>query len=69
MIEKEIFDLLREICPDFEEYHFLKTDLYKGKITGGYNLYYKKGKDGKEGMITGKRTRKSLDWISFRRTL
>ena len=62
---KEIFDLLREICSDFEEYRFLKTDLYKGKIKGGYNLYYKKGKDGKEGMITGKKNEKKFGLDQF----
>ena len=35
-MKKELFDLFKEICPDFEEYPFLKTDLYKGKIIGNY---------------------------------
>ena len=30
-MKKELLDLFKEICLDFEEYHFLKTDLYKGK--------------------------------------
>ena len=64
-MKKELFDLFKEICPDFEEYHFLKTDLYKGKIIGGYNLYYKKGTDNKEGMITGKKNTKRFDLDQF----
>ena len=64
-MKKELFDLFREICPDFEEYSFLKTDLYKGKILGGFNLYYKKGADEKEGMITGKKNIKKFELDQF----
>lgn len=54
-MEKAIFDLLREICPDFAPYTFLKTDLFKGKIIGAHNLYYKKGDNDTEGVIFMKR--------------
>lgn len=46
-MRRELYELFEEICPDFEEYHFLKTDLYKGQVIGGFNLYYKKGVDDK----------------------
>lgn len=65
MIKKEIYDLFLEICPDFEPYHFLDTDLYKGKIIGGNNVYYKKGKDDKEGMITGVKNSKKFGLDEF----
>jgi len=51
-MEKEILGLLSELCPDFGKYKFLKSDLYKGSLFGGWNVYYKKGKDGKVGMVT-----------------
>lgn len=54
-MDKIVFDLLNEICPDFSEYRFLKTDLYKGKIISAHNIYYKKGEDDKEGIVVGKR--------------
>lgn len=54
-MDEKLYKLFKEICPDFGEYTFLETDLYKGKIIGGFNLYYKKGADNKEGMITGKK--------------
>ena len=54
-MEKELYELFIKICPDFSPYRFLKTDLYKGKIIGAHNIYYKKGEDGKEGIIVGKR--------------
>jgi len=64
-MQKELFNLFRDICPDFEEYSFLKTDLYKGQIRGGYNLYYKKGADNKEGMVTGKKNIKRFELDQF----
>lgn len=54
-MNEEILVLLKEICSDFAPYRFLKTDMYKGKIIGGHNLYYKKGENGTEGVIIGKR--------------
>lgn len=45
--------ILKDICPDFKEYNFLKTDLYKASLFGGANLYLKVGKDGRVGMVTG----------------
>ncbi len=54
-MDKKIYDLFNQICPDFAPYRFLPTDLYKGKIIGGHNLYYKKGKDNTEGVICCKR--------------
>ena len=53
--DREIVDLLRRLCPDFANYSFLKCDLYKGSLFGGTNIYFKKGKDGKLGMVSTKR--------------
>ena len=64
-MEKEILSLFKEICPDFAPYHFLPTDMYKGKLIGGYNVYYKKGIDGTEGMVTGKSNIKRFDLKRF----
>lgn len=60
-----VYELLKEICPDFSEYKFLKTDLYKGKIIDSHNLYYKTGEDGKEGIIIGKRDIAKFDLSNF----
>ena len=64
-MEKELFNLFKDICPDFAPYTFLKTDLYKGKIIGGFNVYYKKGDDNKEGMVTGKGNVKRFELDQF----
>ena len=53
--DREIVDLLRELCPDFSNYDFLKCDLYKGSLFGGTNVYFKRGEDDKLGMISSKR--------------
>lgn len=65
-MNETIYNLLKEICPDFSEYKFLKTDLYKGKIIGGHNLYYKLGEDNKEGIILGKKDIEKFDLNKFR---
>lgn len=53
--EERILALLSALCEEFAPYHFLKSDLYKGKLRRGGNVYYKVGADGKRGMVTGKR--------------
>lgn len=60
-------ELMKELCPDFKEYHFLKNDMYKGSLFGGYNMYYKKGINGLEGIVTGPKNIKTykLDKFSF----
>ena len=60
-----VYKLLNEVCNDFSEYKFLKTDMYKGKIIGGHNLYYKKGESEKEGIIIGKRDIAKFDLERF----
>ena len=50
----EIVDLLNELCPDFTTYNFLKCDLYKGSLLGGTNVYFKKGRENKCGMVATK---------------
>lgn len=48
-------DMLRNLCPDFAPYGFLKKfDLYKGSLFGGTNVYYKSGENGTRGLITTK---------------
>ena len=54
--------ILKDICPDFKEYNFLKTDLYKCSLFGGANLYLKVGKDGRVGMVTGITNEKNIRW-------
>lgn len=61
----ELLNLFKEICEEFEPYNHLKTDLYKGKIIGGDNVYYKKGENDKEGMITGKKNIKRFELEKF----
>lgn len=54
-IDREIIDILRELCSDFMPYNYLKKyDLYKGSLFGGTNVYFKRGVDGRNGMITTK---------------
>ena len=53
--DREIVDLLRELCPDFSNYGFLKCDLYKGSLFGGTNIYFKKGDGNQLGMVSTKR--------------
>lgn len=60
-MKENVLRLLNEICEDFGPYCFLKTDLYKGKIIGGHNLYVKKGESEKEGVIIGKRDIEKFD--------
>lgn len=64
-MDKKIHKLMNLICREFEEYNFLKTDLYKGKIIGGYNIYYKKGDNNTEGFILGKRDYKRFKLNKF----
>lgn len=64
-MKKELYDLFSEVCPDFAPYSFLKTDLYKGKLIGGYNVYYKKGDNDKEGMVTGRNNIKRFSLDKF----
>ena len=53
--DKECVDLLCELCPDFSNYHFLKCDLYKGSLFGGANVYFKRGQDNNNGLVSTKR--------------
>lgn len=56
--EQEIIALMKELCPDFAPYNFLKKyDLYKGSLFGGTNMYYKIGVDNTRGMVTTKRNK------------
>ena len=50
----KIVDLLRDLCPDFVPYNYLKCDLYKGALWGGTNVYFKRGTNGDFGMVTTK---------------
>lgn len=64
-MEEEILRLLAELCPDFSEYRFLEADRYKGSLFGKYNVYYKKGKNGLSGMVTGIRNEKKYGMNKF----
>ena len=34
-LEQDILLIMKELCPDFAQYHALKNDLYKGSLFGG----------------------------------
>ena len=54
-MDREIIDILRELCPDFAPYNYLKKyDLYKGALFGGTNVYFKRGVGNVNGMVTTK---------------
>jgi len=54
-IESVIINMMADLCTDFAPYNFLaKSDLYKGSLFGGNNIYYKKGINNTNGMITSK---------------
>ena len=53
--DREILNIIRELCPDFAPYNYLKKyDLYKGSLFGKTNIYFKRGVNGDLGMITTK---------------
>ena len=54
-LDREIINLLRELCPDFSNYDFTKHDLYKGSLFGGTNIYFKRGENGQLGMVSTKK--------------
>lgn len=54
-IDIKNLNLLYELCPDFQEYHFIKHDLYKGSLLGGTNVYFKKGQNNTVGMVSTER--------------
>lgn len=54
-IDIRILEILKDICPDFAPYNYLKKyDLYKGSLFGGTNVYVKKGTLNEIGMVTTK---------------
>lgn len=53
LYENKIIELLKQLCPDFNEYIFKAFDLYKGSLLGKYNVYYKKGVNNTRGLVTG----------------
>lgn len=54
-MEERILSLLASLCADFAPYHFLPSDLYKGRLLHGHNVYYKVGIYGTRGMVTSVR--------------
>ena len=66
-IDMKIVELLYELCPDFQEYHFTKNDLYKGSLLGGTNVYFKRGENNLIGLISTKRNIKkyNLDQYNY----
>ena len=66
-IDKKIIELLYELCPDFQEYHFTKNDLYKGSLFGGTNVYFKRGQNNTVGLVSTQRNIKlyNLDRYAY----
>lgn len=66
-LEPEVYSLLKQLCPDFEEYHYLKHDQYKGPLFGKYNIYIKTSSEDSSilGIVTGKRNIEKYNLSKF----
>ena len=50
--------MLSDFCSEFQEYKFMKNDLYKDALFGGTNVYLKIGLNGEKRLVTSKKYRK-----------
>ena len=64
--DREVVDILRELCPDFSVYNYLKKfDMYKGSLFGGTNVYIKRNPNGEIGLVTTKSNTKTYNLEQF----
>lgn len=43
--DKQIIELLQELCPDFRQYKFLENDIGRGTLLGIFEVFWKSGDD------------------------